>query len=145
EKGAKRIGDVCNHTNAGKEDMTAYLLRTHVRALFRERVFAATAVVTIAIAISGVMLASCVLDAVILRSLPYPDGDQLVIVQEAIAKLSQSFPSLPANATHFLRWRAENSSFESLAALRFMEINLGGGAEPEHLIGARVSPALFPL
>ena len=48
---------------------------------------------------------------------------------------------------HFLSWRRPNyrNCFDQMALLDGMAVNLTGQGEPERLIGARVSPSLFPM
>src|SRR4029453_18229682 len=54
-------------------------------------------------------------------------------------------PRLPVNAVHFLEWQASQRSFEQLAMVGPLRLNLTEAGEPELVPGARVTPALFSI
>ncbi|MBI3450198.1 MAG: ABC transporter permease [Acidobacteria bacterium] len=117
-------------------------VRFGARMLSRQRGFAAVAVLTLALGIGANTAVFSVVNAVLLRSLPYPDPDRLVMAWESDAQQTRTGPVSPAN---FLDWRAQGDGALAMAALDFGDFNVVGDGEPERLRGARVSAGLFEL
>jgi predicted permease len=120
-------------------------LRYGLRLLAKHRGFAIVAALTLALGVGATTTVFSVVDAVLLRPLPYPDVDQLVMVWENV-KLpgytnAQNTPS-PGN---FRDWRDQNSTFIDMAAVRDNAWNLTGSGEPIRIDGAMISASLFPL
>src|SRR5262249_35448710 len=84
-----------------------------------------------------------VVDGVLLRPLPYPEPDRLVIVWEN--DRLRGTDREPASAPDYLDLVEESRSFETMAARTRQSRTLGTAAEPVHLTSARVSPTYFPL
>jgi predicted permease len=107
-----------------------------LRLLQRSPGFAAVAILTLAIGIGANTAIYSVLDAVLLRPLPYPEADRLVLVNETLDTGS------PNNASGgaFLDWHANETRFEALALMGQVRFNLRRtGAAPERLSGMEVS------
>jgi putative ABC transport system permease protein len=117
-------------------------VRYAVRTLLRSRGFAATAILTLALAIGGNAAIFTVADAVLLRPLPYGAPDRLVVLQESKPPQFATFSVSPAN---FLDWRRRNTTFDRVAAFGRQSMNLSGEGEPERWQGVRTSADLFPL
>jgi len=118
-------------------------LRYAGRRLRRTPAFTALVVATLALGIGANTAIFSVVDAVLLRPLPYRDVDRLVAVRH-------SYPSqellAPVDAAGFARYRDEARSFGGLTAVRARwEPNLTGQGEPERLVGARVSGRFFEV
>ena len=108
----------------------AYALRT----LRQKPAFAATAVLTLALAIGGNTAMFTVIRAVLLKPLPYRDPDRLVNMSGG------------ATPTLFADMKAGAQSFTELGAFTGEEnITLSGGAEPEVLKGTRVSASFLRI
>ncbi len=105
------------------------------RLLRRNPGFAAVAILTLAIGIGANTAIYSVLDAVLLRPLPYPEPDRLVLVNEARDDGS------PNNASGgaYLDWRANQTTFAALALAGQVQYNLRGDGAPERLAGLEVS------
>lgn len=116
-------------------------LRYALRMLAKTPGFTAVAVLTIGLAIGANSAIFSVVNAVLLRPLPYPHAGQLVRVFGTQPQLAEA-PSSPAN---FLEWRAENEVFVRIATWIGQGFNLTGTDKPERIIGARVSSDLFQL
>ena len=116
-------------------------LRYAVRMLAKSPAFTAVAILTLALAIGANSAIFSVVNAVLLRPLPYPQSEQLVRVFGKQPQLDLA-PSSPAN---FLDWRAENEVFTHIATWVGQGFNLTGTDKPERVIGARVSFDLFRL
>lgn len=116
-------------------------LRFALRMLLKKPVFAAIAVMTLALGIGANTAIFSVVNAVLLRPLPYAEPDRLVALWETIPEKGVSrFRVAPAN---FIDWRDQNQSFEEMAAFSSSTVNLTGAGEPEQLTGCAVSNGYF--
>src|ERR1043166_8980615 len=116
-------------------------LRYALRMLAKSPAFTFVAVVTLGLAIGANTAIFSVVNAVLLRPLPYPQSEQLVRVFGTQPTLPEA-PSSPAN---FLEWQTENQVFTHVATYVGQGFNLTGTDKPERVIGARVSGDLFQL
>jgi putative ABC transport system permease protein len=121
-------------------------LRLGLRLLLRNPGFAATAILLLALGIGANTAIFSVVNAVLLRPLPYQDPSRLMQVWHVPP--AKSFPGMttfsvsPAN---FLDWQRQNTSFEDMAAYGGTLLNLGGKDRPESLFGATVAPGFFSI
>src|ERR1035441_7604670 len=111
--------------------------RYGARTLLRAPVFSLVAVVTLALGIGANTAIFSVVNAVLLRPLPYRNANRLVV-----ALHSGSDPVAPAN---YIDWRDQGRSFQAMAAAEYWSANLTGSEAPEHLLGLRVTPNLLPM
>jgi predicted permease len=126
-------------------DSLWYDFRFALRGLRRAPRFAAAAVLTLALGLGTTTVIYSLVDHVVLRSLPYDDPGRLVIVREVVGAMSKIYPTLPANASHFLEWRRACAACEGLAAVKRDKATLSAGGDPQRLGAARVSANLFTL
>jgi putative ABC transport system permease protein len=82
-----------------------------------------------------------VVNAVLLRPLPFPTAERLVFISE----WSQQVPNMSVSYPNFTDWREQNRSFEQLAAFRGAGLILTGTGEPERLDGREVSASFFSV
>src|SRR5262245_48013997 len=126
-------------------DDAAQDLRYGARILRKQPGFAIVAALTLALGIGATTTIFSVVEAVLLRPLPYADADRLVTVWENVNlpayKNAQNTPS-PGN---FRDWRAQNSTFVDLAAMRDGAWSLTGSGEPVRVSGEMVSASLLTL
>ena len=120
-------------------------LRFALRLLTRSPGFSVVAIATLALGIGANTAIFSVVDHVLLRPLPYRDSDRLYAVHEAVPKFAHVAPLVPVNAMHFREWRRNVRSFDRMALIGGVALNLTGTGDPERLAGARVSPALFAM
>ncbi len=99
-------------------------LRLAARSLGRNRGFAAVAILSLALGIGANSAIFAVIDAVLLRPLPYPQSDRLVRVWEG--KPSANYSRNVVNGWNYLDWRDRNHSFEQLAAASRQSMDLTG-------------------
>jgi predicted permease len=121
--------------------------RHAVRSLSASRAFTATAVIVLALSIGATTAIFSVVDAVILRGLPFYESERLVAVGEpSVKESSQSSLDLTTPQT-FLDWRARQDVFSGLAAVAYAEISLKreGGALPENVRAQRVTADFFSI
>ncbi len=114
-------------------------LRYGVRMLRKQPGFTAIAVITLALGIGANTAIFTVVNAVLLKALPFPDSDRLVVINEG----TQAQPELAVAYPDYLDWRAQQTVFEDLAASLVTGGVLTGGGEPERVFGRRASASFF--
>lgn len=118
-------------------------LRLGLRMLIKHPGFTAIAVLTLALGIGANITIFSVVNAVLLRPLPYPEAERLVVLwSEAPAQNIRERASSYANVAD---WREQNKSFEDIAVSDPTVVTLTGGTEPEQVMSIRASANLFPL
>jgi putative ABC transport system permease protein len=111
-----------------------------LRVMRRTPVFTIAVILTVALAIGANTTIFSVVNAVLIRPLPFKDPNRVIQVAEKNDKLN--LPSFGASVMNFLSWREQTKSLEELAAVGFNNLTLSGSGEPEQLSGNRISPAL---
>ncbi|MGH2779885.1 MAG: ABC transporter permease [Thermoleophilaceae bacterium] len=114
-------------------------LRYALRSLRKSPGFTAVVVLTLALGIGANTAIFSLVNAVLLRPLPFPEPDRLVQVWETRPGEDDRRVA-PAN---FLDWRADSRVFEGLASYDVRTGNLLGGGEPERVTFATVSANFF--
>jgi putative ABC transport system permease protein len=102
-------------------------LRYALRTLRKDLAFTLIAVVTLAIGIGANTSMFSVINAVLLRPLPYTEADRLVWLSEQHDEIATRWISYQ----NFLDWRARNQSFEAIAAIRGWQMTLTGAGEAQ--------------
>jgi putative ABC transport system permease protein len=108
-----------------------------VRLMRAKPGFTAAIVLTLALGIGATTAIFSVVNAVLLRPLPYADAERIVFVWERFNDRNGS-----ASAGHYHDWSEQTTTFEALAAFQTRTLNLTDGT-PERLLGARVTPSFF--
>src|SRR5215470_16649373 len=118
-------------------------LRYGLRMLIRHRAVTAIAVITLALGIGANTAIFTVVNAVLLRPLPYQDPGRLMMVFGTDVKrnTSNDVISYPT----YLDWKAQNHSFAAMEAWAGWSFNLSGGDQPEQVYALRITPGLFSL
>jgi len=114
-----------------------------LRGFVRNPAFSAVALVTLGLGIGANAAIFSVVNAVLLRPLPFPDSERIVLARKV--DLRRNILNGTASPAEYLDWRARNHSFEQLAGFRHNYYNLAGTAEPEQVWGARVTPNFFSV
>jgi putative ABC transport system permease protein len=116
-------------------------IRYGVRGLWKSPGFAAAAVLVLALGIGANSAIFSVVNAVLLRSLPYANAERLVWVGGKVG----SNPRASVSPADFVDYRAQSNSFEEFAASTSVAVplNLTGAGEPERLIGSAVTTNYF--
>jgi putative ABC transport system permease protein len=120
-------------------------IRYGVRTLAKNRGFSAVAVIALALGIGANSAIFSVINAVLLRPLPYTDPDRLVMLWATNPLLQLGIDNLPATAANYVEWRDQNQVFENISALDSRTFNLTSGGEPEQIACAHVSSSFFQL
>ena len=114
-------------------------LRHSIRSLLRHPGFTAVAIITLTLAIGVNTTIFSVVNAVLLKALPFRDPQQLVSVHNTPAE-----GELPGIAAYqYLAWKEKSTSFDDLAAFSQDNFNLTGNGEPERIPCAQVTASLF--
>jgi putative ABC transport system permease protein len=114
-----------------------------IRGLLKHPAFSAIAVLTLALGIGANTAIFSVVNATLLRPLPFKDPERVVMVWGFLSKMAQTAPQLPNSAPNFISLREQNKSLEKLAAFRSWSWQLTGDGEPELLNGVRVTSDFF--
>jgi len=118
-------------------------LRFAVRLLRSSRLFTITVVLTLALGIGATTAIFSVVNAVLLRPLPFGEPTRLMQVAEKNDRLN--LPNFGASVLNYLSWKEQTRSFDRLGAFRFSTFNLSGRGDPEQYTGNAMSPSLLPL
>ena len=116
-------------------------LRHAARVLFRNPAFTLTAVVALSMGIGATAVIFSVVNAVILRPLPFPSPDELFVV--GVQEFESA--SLGPTVEEYRTWQELDGGFEAISAFVPQELPLLRGESPELLIGAAVPANFFAL
>lgn len=116
-------------------------LRYAARLFARNPAFGAVMVLTLALGIGGVSAIASLVDAVLLRPLPFREPSRLALLWES----KQSNDHNVVGPYNFSRWRERSQSWDGLAAFQRFEFNLVADDEPERLAAGIVTGNLFDL
>src|SRR5882724_7074120 len=115
-------------------------VRYSLRTLLKAPAFAAVAVLTLALGIGACTAMFSVVHAVLLRPLPFKEPERLVWIENVG---SGGLSARTTRVDNFLEWRAQNNSFEELAAyfafFDYSRYTLIGSGEPRRLRGVGIS------
>jgi putative ABC transport system permease protein len=109
-------------------------LRLAARTYWLEPGFSITALLIMTLGIGATTTIFSVVDAVILRDLPFPDPGQLVYFERAAHTVPR-----------YRDWKASSTSFESLGAMSDAELDYTGGDVPARLRGLQVTSEILPM
>ena len=112
-------------------------MRVAVRSLARHPGFAMVAILTLALGIGAATAVFAVLNAVVLRSLPYRDASQLAVIWEQ--RKAEGTRINGVTVADFLDWSARNRTFASLTGHDLAAFNLAGDASPERVTAVFVT------
>src|SRR3954467_6130595 len=118
-------------------------VRYGLRMLLKNPGFTAIAVLALALGIGAKSAIFSVVNALLLRPLPYKNPQQLVVIWENATHLG--FPKNTPSPANFLDWQKQSTVFDGMGAFAEKTFNLTGVGEPERLEGRRVSATLFDL
>src|SRR5437667_7365386 len=117
--------------------------RYALRQLVKSPAFTAVAVLTLALGIGANTAVFGLINALLVRPLPYHDPSKLVLLWEQFP--AQGLERIPVSAPQYIDFEKGLRSFTQVAAFNYSTFNLAGGNVPERISGAVVSPALFPM
>ena len=118
-------------------------LRYSLRVLRRAPVFSASVILVLALSIGASTSVFTIVNAVLLKSLPFADPERLILVYEEIPT-AQSGP-IGFSAPDFRGFEQRVRSLESIAAYNIRPFELSGVDQPERIVALRASAALFQV
>jgi putative ABC transport system permease protein len=118
-------------------------LRLAFRQLIKNPAFSAVAILPLALGIGANTAIFSIVNAVLLRPLPYPDADRIMVLNESSGPGQDYSVALP----DYFDWQKDNTVFEHLAATHKESRNLSGipGRDPERISGAAVTRNFFSI
>jgi len=114
-----------------------------LRALVRNRAFTVVSLITLGLGIGANAAIFSVVNAVLLRPLPFPDAARIVIVWKTEAR--RNITKGVASPAEYLDWRERNHTFAELAGWMAGYYNMAGSAGPEQVLGVRATANLFDV
>jgi putative ABC transport system permease protein len=121
-------------------------LKLALRVLIKSPGFALVAVIVLALGIGANTAIFSVVNAVLLRPLPFPEPDRLMRIWHVPP--AKSFPGMTefaASAANYIDWRDQNDVFDKMSIYTGESLNLTGTSQPETLTAARVSHEFFSV
>src|SRR5204863_4764151 len=112
------------------------------RSLLKTPGFTVVAILTVALAIGASTAVFSLVNALLIRPLPYRAPNNLVLLWEKFP--AQGLERIPVSAPEYLDYVKELRTLE-IAAFDYLDLNLTEGDMPERISGAVVTPSLFPL
>ncbi|HZR23988.1 MAG TPA: ABC transporter permease [Vicinamibacterales bacterium] len=130
---------------APKEQFAVLLndIRYAFRMMRKAPLFASSVILTVALGIGATTAIFTVVNAVILRPLPFKDPDRLIQVAEKNDKLH--LPNFTASVLNYLSWKEQQRSFEELGAIGNASEVFSGRGEPEQFNGSPISPSVMRI
>ncbi len=116
-------------------------MRYGFRGLLKHPGFTAIVVITLALGIGASTAIFSVVNSVLLRRLPYRTSERIVAIQE----LNPDGKRIQVTAANFLDWRAQNTVFEHLAAIKTTTANLALSDHAERIDLAQTSANFFDV
>jgi putative ABC transport system permease protein len=120
-------------------------VRFALRQMRKRPGFTLVVVITLALGIGANAAIFSVLDEVLLRPLPYSHPEQLIKVWTRFVGIGQPNDQNWVSAPEFRDLLTLNHSFSELAAINTGSFNLGAKGSPQRVVGAAISPNLFPM
>ncbi len=144
----KSFGNLVRNAERGYDIRGGGWLETHwqdlrygARMLMKNSGFTLIAIITLALAIGANSAIFSIINAIVLKPLPFDDLDRVVAVWEKAP--GRSAERIEASVANYLDWREQSNSFENLAIYMFWSANLSGIDTPERVRGYQVSPNLL--
>jgi len=118
-------------------------LKFSVRSLLKRPALTIIAIVTLAIGIGANSAVFSVVNALLLKPLPFPDPDRIVALWDKVP--SRGVERNEVTVANYLDWRAQNRTFEQLGIYRWWSTNLTGANSPERVQGFQVTPNFLDI
>jgi putative ABC transport system permease protein len=136
----RAVGAVCHALIVPSRTMLIHDIRQAFRLLFKQPLFAGIAVAILALTIGASTAIFSVVNAVLLRPLPFPQSDRLVSLAETSdGRLGAVSP------VNFYDWQQQARSFQGMAIYQDQGMTLTSGDRAEAIAGFSVSSTFFPV
>jgi putative ABC transport system permease protein len=124
-------------------DEARHDLRHSVRQIRRSVGFAAVTVFTLALGIGATVAIFTVVNAVLLRPLPFPDPDSIVAIEHRAPGLTQA--ELQSSSGLIAHYRENARTLTRIAGFRMRDLNLTSGGSPQRVRALAMTPELFEV
>ena len=118
-------------------------LKFAFRQLLKNPGFTAVAVLTLALGIGACTAIFSLINAALLRTLPFPEADRLAVIWADNPGLKSGQPSIPPANADVGEWREQSGSFAKIAAFSPRTADLADGGDPERVGAAGVTAGFF--
>jgi putative ABC transport system permease protein len=136
------LGDMSQQDTFGPLETLWQDIRFGFRMLLKHRGFALVSLLTLAIGIGANTAIFTVVDATLIRPLPYPNANRTVMIWEH--RLPDGERQNVTSPATFLNWQRDNTVFDQMAAM-FNDSSILSGEVPEQIGTASVSPNFFSI
>ncbi len=116
-------------------------IRYGMRMLMKTKSVTAIVILALALGIGANTAIFSVINAVLLRPLPYEESDQLVLLNEK----SQALDEMSISYPNYQDWKAQNRAFEAIGVYNRQSYNLTGAGEAERIVAGQISADLFTV
>jgi putative ABC transport system permease protein len=120
-------------------------LRYGIRMLLKNPGFTLIAVFTLALGIGANTAIFSVVNAVLIKALPFQEPDRIVMLWTDNPALNLGIRELPPLPIDLIEWRRQAESFEQIAAFRPSPADLSEQGDPERVGGVEITANFFPL
>src|SRR4051812_4297586 len=121
-------------------------LRFAIRTFRRTPMLVAAAILATALGVGANTAIFSIIQAVILKPLPYRDPSRLVLIWEKNPVFGGFLAErLPVARRNFAEWKRQATSFSGMEAVSISNADLTGGDRPEEVQAARITPGFLPL
>src|SRR3954468_11487983 len=107
--------------------------RVAIRMLAKSPAFVLISVATLALAIGANTAVFSLVNALLIRPLPYADPQRLVLLWEEFT--AQGLERIPVSVPEFVDYEKQTKSYSQIAAFTYLDLNLTGGDIPERIQG----------
>lgn len=114
-------------------------LRYGLRMMIKSKSYTAIILIILALGIGANSAIFSIVNALLLRPLPFKDPDKIVYMSEH----SEQVPNMSVSLVNFDDWKRQNRVYESMGAFRGFSYIMTGGDEPERVIGSQCTAGLF--
>jgi putative ABC transport system permease protein len=118
-------------------------LKFSIRSLLKRPALTFIAILTLGIGIGANSAIFSMVNALLLKPLPFPDPDRIVALWDKVP--SRGVERNEVTVANYLDWRAQNKSFEQLGIYRWWSTNLTGAETPERVQGFLVTPNFLEI
>lgn len=118
-------------------------LRYGLRVLARNRAFSILAIATLALGIGVNSAIFALVNAALLRPLPFRDPGRVVVIEELIKQISSR--GLPVTPSDLIEYQRDTQTFAAIAGFTYTSLDLTGTGQPQRLQALRVSPSIFSV
>src|SRR5262249_247255 len=136
---------ITNHTRRRRKEMTNLWqdVKFGFRMLLKSPGFTSVAILSLAFGIAATTPIFTLLDAVLFRPLNSDAPVRLAVIWEDATEIG--FPKNTPAPANYADWKAQNQTFEDIAAMSLQGFNLTGGGDPERVQAQQVTADLLPM